>query len=168
MFLGIGDRLLGAFEPHFELTSSVGRTVPPHQRVRRRAILGFELQDPGAGLAAAGLHRRLGGLEYADVHDAISWFLTRPGFPQVTRAGGLPGGAGRGERIRTSDIVLPKHALYQTELHPETRQIPMPFLVSPQVAKSFTAISPGDQERAHRAETEFVNEGLGLLRIRIL
>src|SRR3546814_4546245 len=30
----------------------------------------------------------------------------------------LPGRAGRGERIRTSDIQLPKLALYQAELHP--------------------------------------------------
>ena len=31
--------------------------------------------------------------------------------------------SGRGERIRTFDILLPKQALYQTELHPETNRI---------------------------------------------
>lgn len=31
--------------------------------------------------------------------------------------------SGRGERIRTFDILLPKQALYQTELRPETTQI---------------------------------------------
>ena len=31
--------------------------------------------------------------------------------------------SGRGERIRTFDILLPKQALYQTELHPETTAI---------------------------------------------
>ena len=31
--------------------------------------------------------------------------------------------SGRGERIRTFDILLPKRALYQTELHPETNPI---------------------------------------------
>ena len=31
--------------------------------------------------------------------------------------------SGRGERIRTFDILLPKQALYQTELHPETNPI---------------------------------------------
>ena len=31
--------------------------------------------------------------------------------------------SGRGERIRTFDILVPNQALYQTELHPETRPI---------------------------------------------
>ena len=31
--------------------------------------------------------------------------------------------SGRGERIRTFDILLPKQALYQTELRPETTAI---------------------------------------------
>ena len=35
---------------------------------------------------------------------------------------------GRGERIRTFDILLPKQALYQTELHPETNAIITVFL----------------------------------------
>ena len=34
-----------------------------------------------------------------------------------------PREAGRGERIRTSDILLPKQALYQAELRPGKRQI---------------------------------------------
>jgi hypothetical protein len=29
---------------------------------------------------------------------------------------------GRGDRIRTCDLVDPNHALYQSELHPEFRQ----------------------------------------------
>ena len=33
------------------------------------------------------------------------------------------GKAGRGERIRTSDILLPKQALYQAELRPERQRI---------------------------------------------
>ena len=36
--------------------------------------------------------------------------------------------SGRGERIRTFDILLPKQALYQTELHPETNAIITVFL----------------------------------------
>ena len=31
--------------------------------------------------------------------------------------------SGRGERIRTFDILVPNQALYQTELHPETKPI---------------------------------------------
>ena len=31
--------------------------------------------------------------------------------------------SGRGERIRTFDILVPNQALYQTELHPETKSI---------------------------------------------
>ena len=31
--------------------------------------------------------------------------------------------SGRGERIRTFDILVPNQALYQTELHPETSPI---------------------------------------------
>ncbi len=31
--------------------------------------------------------------------------------------------SGRGERIRTFDILVPNQALYQTELHPETNTI---------------------------------------------
>lgn len=38
--------------------------------------------------------------------------------------------SGRGERIRTFDILLPKQALYQTELRPETRQIISTFLLN--------------------------------------
>ena len=37
---------------------------------------------------------------------------------------------GRGERIRTFDILLPKQALYQTELHPETTSIITAFLIN--------------------------------------
>lgn len=33
-----------------------------------------------------------------------------------------PARGGRGDWIRTSDIVLPKHALYQTELLPEPQK----------------------------------------------
>ena len=39
--------------------------------------------------------------------------------------------SGRGERIRTFDILLPKQALYQTELRPETGQIiPIFFIIA--------------------------------------
>ena len=38
--------------------------------------------------------------------------------------------SGRGERIRTFDILLPKQALYQTELHPETTSIITAFLIN--------------------------------------
>ncbi len=38
--------------------------------------------------------------------------------------------SGRGERIRTFDILLPKQALYQTELHPETTHIITTFLIN--------------------------------------
>ena len=34
--------------------------------------------------------------------------------------------AGRGERIRTSDILLPKQALYQAELRPEALKLGIP------------------------------------------
>ena len=37
---------------------------------------------------------------------------------------------GRGERIRTFDILLPKQALYQTELHPETTWIITAFFIN--------------------------------------
>lgn len=37
---------------------------------------------------------------------------------------------GRGERIRTFDILLPKQALYQTELHPETNHIITAFFLN--------------------------------------
>ena len=54
------------------------------------------------GLGPAGLHRRLGRLVDAGM---------RHGTPHLPRTG-------RGERIRTSGIQLPKLALYQAELRP--------------------------------------------------
>ena len=33
------------------------------------------------------------------------------------------GQRGRGERIRTSDILLPKQALHRTELHPDSARV---------------------------------------------
>ena len=38
--------------------------------------------------------------------------------------------SGRGERIRTFDILVPNQALYQTELHPETKGIITAFFTN--------------------------------------
>ena len=38
--------------------------------------------------------------------------------------------SGRGERIRTFDILVPNQALYQTELHPETKFIITVFFLN--------------------------------------
>ena len=38
--------------------------------------------------------------------------------------------SGRGERIRTFDILVPNQALYQTELHPETKPIITAFFLN--------------------------------------
>ena len=38
--------------------------------------------------------------------------------------------SGRGERIRTFDILVPNQALYQTELHPETKSIITVFFLN--------------------------------------
>lgn len=38
--------------------------------------------------------------------------------------------SGRGERIRTFDILVPNQALYQTELHPETKPIITVFFLN--------------------------------------
>src|SRR5690606_13187612 len=45
-----------------------------------------------------------------------------PGNRKATRKGGqLLDSIGRGDRIRTCDLYVPNVALYQTELHPDSR-----------------------------------------------
>ena len=54
---------------------------------------------------------------------------------------------GRGERIRTSDILLPKQARYRAALHPEILSAPG---------------NPMDEKRAHFGEAKlYLGEGAG-------
>ena len=45
--------------------------------------------------------------------------------------------AGRGERVRTSDILLPKQALYQAELRPECPPLYNTFFVIANISYDF-------------------------------
>ena len=47
---------------------------------------------------------------------------------------------GRGERIRTFDILVPNQALYQTELHPETTAIITAFFINANFSFIFISI----------------------------
>lgn len=53
--------------------------------------------------------------------------------------------AGRGERIRTFDILLPKQALYQTELHPETTTIITVFFSNANIKIYFMLARMGEK-----------------------
>ena len=48
--------------------------------------------------------------------------------------------SGRGERIRTFDILLPKQALYQTELRPETKAIITAFYINANIYVYFMLV----------------------------
>ena len=48
--------------------------------------------------------------------------------------------SGRGDRIRTYDILLPKQALYQTELHPETHGIITAFYTNANIYINFILV----------------------------
>ena len=48
--------------------------------------------------------------------------------------------SGRGERIRTFDILLPKQALYQTELRPETKAIITAFYTNANIYVYFMLV----------------------------
>src|SRR5262249_19296311 len=69
------------------------------------------LQEPAFGLGAARLHGGLGRLE--DSHGTRH--RSSPGFGHSSKQKTY----GRGERIRTSDIQLPKLALYQADVRPD-------------------------------------------------
>jgi hypothetical protein len=62
-----------------------------------------------------------------------------------------PKKAGRGERIRTSDILLPKQALYQAELHPEaTQQSPDGILPADISHDDSSVVFSNDERRGTR------------------
>src|SRR6185312_7149065 len=103
---GEGFRLLLGLEEQLHLGLGVGAADPAHERIGEGPGARLELQDPLLGARPARLHGGLGRLvESHHLHRALSQ--------------GLSGTApGRGERIRTSGIQLPKLALYQAELRP--------------------------------------------------
>src|SRR5580658_5795966 len=108
VLLGEGARLLERVEMQMDLVERVARAGPAHQRIgqaRRRLLV---VEPPFPRPCPPRLHRRLDRLIDARLcHGCSSAF-----FP-------LALSDGRGERIRTSGIQLPKLALYQAELRPE-------------------------------------------------
>src|SRR5580658_2239789 len=100
--LGVGDRLLASLEQQPHLAVHVGGLGPAHQRVGEAGARRLEFQDPLLGLRFARLHGVAGRKEDAREH----------GVPKKTSDG-------RGERIRTSDPLLPKQMSYQAALRPD-------------------------------------------------
>ncbi len=108
VLFGMRDRFLGGREPQANLRARIGGAGPAHQRVRFDPRVGFELHQPAVGSAAARLHGGLGGFENSNFHRRLSIQTQVPAQKAH----------GRGGRIRTGGILLPKQALYQAELHP--------------------------------------------------
>ena len=66
--LGIGDRFVFALEAQSDLLRHVTRRRPTHKWVDLARCRRLVFEHPGFRLSLAGLHRRLGGLEYSRGH----------------------------------------------------------------------------------------------------
>src|SRR5690606_29360086 len=112
VLLGIGDRRFLAVEAEIDLAQRAAGPRPAHQRLDETGIGGIVFESPFPRQRLARLHGRLGRPINPRLHP----------FHLCTCI--LAGLSGRGDWIRTSDFLLPKQALYQTELHPAAPKRP--------------------------------------------
>ena len=97
--------------------SAAGGARTPDLRLRRPLLYPTELLPHRARRIHTG-HRIIGrSCAPCPATPSCKTLATAP--PRLTFLCGRPGYAGRGERIRTSDILLPKQARYRTALRPE-------------------------------------------------